>query len=279
MIEEENAFEFPRLSPDDSRVAVRVGSPPDSNIWVYDVERGTRTRVTADGTADDPEWTPDGTRILFSWRPDQTSSWGIYSKRADGSGEVELVLSSSSDVFTPEPSPDGLSLAYVQMPESDLWIAPAEGEPALFVSSAFVESSPVFSPDGRFLAYVSDESGQPEVYVRPFPDGPNRWTISTAGGAEPLWSPDGSELFYRNGDEMMVVAIETEPELALGVPRALFRKAVRVTPDPRNYDVSSDGQRFVMVEGGAETTEIRIVLNWFEELERLVPSGNGLGIN
>ncbi len=73
---------------------------------------------------------------------------------------------------------------------------------------------------------------------------------------------------------MMVVAIETEPELAPGVPRALFRKAFRVTPDPRNYDVSSDGQRFVMVEGGAETTEIRIVLNWFEELERLAPSGN-----
>ena len=274
MIEEENAFEFPRLSPDDSRVAVRVGSPPDSNIWVYDVERGTRTRVTANGTADDPEWTPDGTRILFAWSPDQTSNSGIYSKRADGSGEAALVLSSSRGVYTPEPSPDGLSLAYVQMPGAELWIAPAEGEPAPFLNSGFAESSPVFSPDGRFLAYVSDESGQPEVYVRPFPDGPNRWTISTAGGAEPLWSPDGSELFYRNGDEMMVVAIETEPELALGVPRALFRKAFRVTPDPRNYDVSSDGQRFVMVEGGAETTEIRIVLNWFEELERLAPSGN-----
>ena len=128
------------------------------------------------------------------------------------------------------------------------------------------------SPDGRFLALVSDESGQNEVYVHAYPDAHRRWTISSAGGTEPTWSADGSELFYRNGDAMMVVALETEPELDPGVPRALFRKAFRMSPVLTNYDVSSDGQRFVMVEGGDETTEIRVVVNWFEELERIAPS-------
>jgi len=101
------------------------------------------------------------------------------------------------------------------------------------------------SPDGRFLALVSDESGQNEVYVHAYPDAHRRWTISSAGGTEPTWSADGSELFYRNGDAMMVVALETEPEFDPGVPRALFRKAFRMSPVLTNYDVSSDGQRFV----------------------------------
>ncbi len=204
--------------------------------------------------------------------PDSSADFDIYTKRADGSGEAELLLSVPGHAYQPAPQPNGQALAYTLAPGNDVWIAPEEGEPVRFLETPFHEHAAVFSPDGRFLALVSDESGQNEVYVHAYPDAHRRWTISSAGGTEPTWSADGSELFYRNRDAMMVVALETEPELDPSVPRALFRKAFRMSAVLTNYDVSSDGQRFVMAEGGDETTEIRVVVNWFEELERIAPS-------
>ncbi len=133
----------------------------------------------------------------------------------------------------------------------------------------------MFSPDGRWLAYTSKESGQYEVYVIPFPDDRRRWPISTDGGTEPVWARNGRELFYRNGDRMMSVAIETEPELIASKPVLLFEGRYERSISLFNYDVSPDGERFVMIQGEQETvpTRLNIVLNWFDELERLVPTG------
>jgi hypothetical protein len=136
----------------------------------------------------------------------------------------------------------------------------------------------MFSPDGRWLAYMSNESGRDEVYVQPFSVTGLGGTkqISVDGGTEPVWAPDGRELFYRNGDKMMAVTIVTDPELSVGTPRLLFEK--RFLPGPmwarRNYDVSPDGQRFLMIQREQDLvpTEIIVILNWFEELKRLVPT-------
>ena len=163
---------------------------------------------------------------------------------------------------------------YVQHP--DIWVLPLEGErvPSLFLATQFDERTPVFSPDGQWLAYTSDEEGRDEVYVRPYPGPGAPHKISTEGGEEPVWSAEGNELFYRHGNEMMVVAVDTEPVFSPARPQQLFEADYDV--DPRrglNYDVSPDGQRFLMVLNTQELapTEINVVQNWFEELKRLVP--------
>jgi serine/threonine-protein kinase len=145
------------------------------------------------------------------------------------------------------------------------------------LETAFNEHSPMFSPDGRWFAYGSDETGREEVYLRPYPGVGGKRSISTDGGTEPLWAPNGRELFYRDGDKMMAVSIETDPELRVGSPEVLFEERFAIThraDAPRNYDVSRDGQRFLMVQTVDEPTptQLNVVLNWFEELKRLVPT-------
>ncbi len=140
----------------------------------------------------------------------------------------------------------------------------------------------MFSPDGRWLAYESNETGHDEIYLAPFnvtgPGGTKQISVGGSGGTEPVWARDGRELFYRNGDKMMAVAIETEPDISVGTPRLLFEG--RFLPGPpwarRNYDISPDGQRFLMIQREQDLvpTEIIVVLNWFEELKRLVPTDN-----
>ena len=132
------------------------------------------------------------------------------------------------------------------------------------------------SPDGRWLAYLSAESGRYEIYVQAFPDAGEKWTLSTEGGKEPVWSRDGRELFYRDGERMMVVGLQIEPVFRPGAPRMLFEAPFVSNPGGYpNYDVSLDGARFIMIETDAtELNEIHIVQNWTEELKRLVPTGN-----
>jgi Tol biopolymer transport system component len=184
-------------------------------------------------------------------------------------------------------SPDGQTLAFTDVLDrvtgtGDIRMLPLEDKQELwaFLDTEFDESGAMFSPNGRWLAYMSNETGRDEVYVQPFSVTGPRGTkqISVSGGTEPLWAPDSRELFYRNGDKMMAVAIETEPELSIGTPRLLFEE--RFSPGPpwarRNYDISPDGKRFLMIkrEQDLVPTEIIVVLNWFEELKRLVPTDN-----
>ena len=124
------------------------------------------------------------------------------------------------------------------------------------------------------MAYASDESGQMQVYVRPFPGPDKKWPVSTEGGTSPRWNQNGKELFYRNGNTMMAVDVATRPELALSSPRVLFeqRYAYGTTLTAANYDVSPDGQRFLMVKDEPGVSRLNLVLNWTEELKRLVPT-------
>ena len=244
---------------------------------MYDLERDTKTRVTVDAASEqDPIWTPDGERIVFG--SDRAGTNDLFSRSADGSGELEPVLTSDVNTFAHSFSPDGKNLAFYQRQggNRDIWVLDLEeNKPEPFIVSEFNERSPSFSPDGRFIAYDSDASGQDEIYVQPYPGPGTRTVISTEGGYGPVWSRDGKELFYRNGDRMMAVTVETEPRFSASMPKMVFQGAFlsNVLPGSgsRTYDVSADGQRFLMLETDEVRAELHVVLNWLEELEARVP--------
>jgi Tol biopolymer transport system component/predicted Ser/Thr protein kinase len=277
----------PRLSPDGRRVAVTI-TEQETQVWLYDLSRETLTRLTFAGNANQfPAWTPDGKRIAFS--SNKEGPLNLFWQLADGSGGLERL---TTNEYTQAPnswSPDGQLLAFVEVnptTQRDIW-ALRLGDPSAgsgqvrkaqpFLRTRFDEGAPRFSSDGHWLAYVSDESGRNEIYVQPYPGPGGKWQISTEGGNEPVWNPKGRELFYRSGERMMAVDIATQPSFAAGTPRMLFEG--RYEPAPflaANYDVSPDGQRFLMLkESGQDTptTQINVVLNWFEELKQRVPAG------
>jgi Tol biopolymer transport system component len=268
----------PRLSPDGNRMAVTVGGGDHDDVWLYDLARKTWSRFTSEGNNGYPLWTPDGRKLTYV--SDKAGPDNMYSRPLDGSGPDERVLASDQPNYPFSWSRDGV-LAFVSVSptsQQDLWtLRPDQkGKPTPFLATPFGEGAPKFSLDGRWLAYVSNESGRPEVYVRPFPGPGESLTISMEGGNEPVWSQTGRELFYRNGDAMMVADITTSPAFAAGKPRRLFEKPLEssLTFWP-NYDVTPDGRRFVMVkrlDEDAELAQINVVLNWADELKRRVPT-------
>jgi serine/threonine-protein kinase len=291
-----HAYTSPRLSPDGRRVAVGI-TESESHIWLYDLSQETLTRLTFEGNLNNrPVWTPDGKRIAFE--SNKEGPLNLFWQLADGSGGLER-LTTSADTQTPNSwSPDGQLLAFLEVTPTtglDIWVLrmgdPSAGSGQVpstssgqvrktqpFLRTPFNEGAPRFSPDGRWLAYISDESGHIEIYVQPYPGPGGKWQISTEGGTEPVWNPNGRELFYRSGDKMMAVDIATQPSFAAGKPRVLSEGRYQASPlTASNYDVSSDGQRFLMVKrsesAGAAPTQINVVLNWFEELKQKVPAG------
>jgi Tol biopolymer transport system component len=273
------AYWNPRISPDGRRVAVGIADQ-ESQVWLYDLSRETLTRLTFGGSQNSvPTWTPDGKRIAFQSNFNKEGPLNIFWQLADGSGGLEHLIASEHNNAPHSWSPDGQLLAYIELNPTtgfDIWMLRLSDRKAqLFLRTTFNESVPRFSPDGRWLAYVSDESGHWEIYVQPYPGPGGKWQISTEGGTEPVWNPNGRELFYRTGDKMMVVDIATQPSFTAGKPRVLFEGQYLPTPVTfPNYDVSPDGQRFLMLKEGeraTSATQINVVLNWFEELKRRVP--------
>jgi Tol biopolymer transport system component len=225
-------------------------------------------------------WTPDGKRIAFV--SNKEGQLNIFWQLADGSGGLERLTTSEYLNAPMSWSPDGQLLAFSEVNPAtgrDIWVLRLSDRKAQpFLRTPFDEGAPAFSPDGRWLVYVSNESGRNEIYVQSYPDQRGKWQISTEGGTEPTWNRNGRELFYRTGDKMMAVDIATQPGFAAGRPRMLFKRQYQPSPVMRaNYDVSADGQRFLMLkpseQAQAATTQINVVLNWFEELKRRVPTG------
>jgi len=276
-------YKTPRLSPDGTRLAVRVTENGNAeDIWVLDLSRGTSTRLTFD-TANDrtPVWSPDGRHIVFT--STRQGPFNLFRKPADGSGPAERLTTSPNGQFPRIWARNGSELIYAEeVPGSglDIFALPLEGDggPRAIIQTPFNERFLALSQDGRWIAYESDESGHFEVYVRPYPGLRGKWQISTGGGVAPRWSGDGKELFYRNGNKMMAVTIETDVSFIPGNPVELFEDSYVDDPYPFNYDVSADGQRFLMMKRGQFTdsaspgTEIMVVENWFEELKRLAPT-------
>ncbi|MEE8161935.1 MAG: hypothetical protein V3T61_09890, partial [Acidobacteriota bacterium] len=277
---EPRGYNNPRISPDGLRLAVTVIESGVGDVWIYDLKREIPTRLTFDPAVDHwPIWTPDSQRVVFD-STREGANHNLFWKAADGTGQVERLTTSPVPQGAYSFSPDGTRLVIGQFGESwDVHVLSMEGEftSQPLLQSEFDERRAVISPDGRWIAYDSDESGRYEVYVRPFPNvEEGKWQISRDGGTEAVWAPRGQELFFRNGRAMMVVGIKTEPTFTAGSPVVLFTGRYRTTVTGVNYDISPDGQRFLMIKAAEEEegqqAQINVVLNWFEELKRLVPT-------
>jgi len=200
----------------------------------------------------------------------------LFWKSSDGSGAEERLTATEFEEVPYSWSPDGLSLAFIEFnPTSgrDIWtLLLGDRQRKLFLRTPFVKTTPVFSPDGHWLAYVSNESGRSEIYVQLYPGPGGKWQISTEGGTEPVWNRNGRELFYRSGNKMMAVDLATQSGFSAGKPHMLFERLYAPY-----YDVSPDGQRFLMLkpteQSQAAPTQIVVVQNWFEELKQKVPVG------
>ena len=289
-------FAHPRLSRDGARLAVSIESESGADVWIYDVQRGTRTRLTSGGFNGFPLWTPDASELTFQAAA-SPGRFSVFSRAVNGSGPAEALLPDQPVATSgnlpagmasllpgtmPRPgsanphvpmswSADGRHLAFDERKpgaQRDVWVLTRGGDPSPFVLTAFDEWSPAFSPDGLWLAYVSNESGRNEVYVQPYPGPGGKWPISSEGGTEPAWSPDGRQLFYRRGDQIVSVAVQTTPDFSAGATRVLFDGPYEVLEGARTYDVMPDGKRFVMVrrDAGDVPQRFYVVSNWFQEL-------------
>jgi eukaryotic-like serine/threonine-protein kinase len=270
-------YNAPRISPDGHRLAVDSGN----QVWLYDLARDTLTRFTFEGTINQfPTWSPDEKRVAFTSNK-EGGPLNIYWQRADGSGGLERLTTSEHFQIPCSWSPDGQLLTFFELsPKTagDIWVLRiSERKAQPFLQTPAFESAGQLSPDGHWVAYTSDESARREVYVQPYPGPGGKWQISTDGGNEPVWNHNGRELFYRSGDKIMAVEITTQPSFTVGKPKMLFEGPYKLSGGGlANYDVAADGQRFLMVKPvGQEqaATQIDVVLNWTEELKRLVPTG------
>jgi hypothetical protein len=266
-------YSRPRLSPDGLRVALEIGP----QTWVYDITNDTLSRLLLESANNDsPVWSPDGARIAVRVSPPAPASGALVWQTADGSGAREELAPGG---FVPQHfSPDGQFLASQRgNPKTlrDIWVLSLKDRKVTaVVQSAKTDVAPRFSPDGRWLAYVSDESGRPEVYVQPFPGPGGKRQVSIDGGTEPMWNPKGGELFYRLGRKFIAVPVGMQQTFSAGKPVTLFEADYAASEFPLTspgYDVSSDGQRFLVAKDVAPPpTQINVVVNWLEELKQRV---------
>ncbi len=266
------------LSPEGGHVAYSAVEGGNRDVWTYDLIRQTRIRLSDQPGNDHlPIWSSDGTQVAF--RSVQPVTFGdVYLSQTDGSSAAVALVSETAEEFPFDWSHDGRFILYGSRGDEtfyDLWYleratSDDSWEPRLFLNTPANERSARLSPDGRHVAYVSDESGQGQVYVQPFPGGGRRTTVSTDGGAGPHWSRDGNELFYvAPGDALVAVEVSTRGEFSIGDSRRLFQRA-RPTLRAGSYDVSLDGQRFLVTEPVAAAGEgtatadssVRVVMNW-----------------
>ncbi len=273
LLEARRPYEDLALSPDGRRLALTIEGPA-WNSWVLELARSTLSRFTLEHDNRDPFWTPDSKRIIYS--SFRAGRYGMYWKPADGSGPEEQLSSSEYPQGPGAWTPDGRALVFGQvLPESasDLFVMPLEGErkPRPLVQTKFDEVLMAFSPDGRWLAYDSTESGREEIYVQSYPGPGGRVQVSTSGGRRPVFAASGRELYFRSGDKMMAVPIETKPAFKAGSPRVLFQG--RYWEAGHDYDVSPDGQRFYFIQEGSAPTQIHVIQHWAEELKRRLPAG------
>ncbi len=283
LTEERRGYSFPKISPDGTRVAFQVAEQFGgvANVWVHDQETRSSSQFTFESASPwlNPIWTPDGQRLTFRDKRDGVE--GIFWKAADGSDDAELLLRKEEFILPYSWSPGGVLAFYYRHLgtfDRDIWLVDKTSRAEPFFESPANDRMATFSPDGQWIAYVSDQSGQDEVYVRPYPRVVGARRLSSNGGRSPVWGPDGNELFYREGKKMMSVAIETTPIFSHRTPVELFAGDYTAQNTFINYDIHPDGDRFLMVALGeteitSSTAQINVVLNWSEEVKERVPRG------
>jgi len=263
-------YENPRLSPDGQRLAFYL----DGDIWIADLARATRTRVTHDsGDDNDPVWSPDGTRLAFVSDRDG-GVFNIYARNADGSGDDTLLLKTAGQKRLNDWSRDGRYLLYHERQPTtgdDLWVLPLDGDrqPQRYLATPADEMWASFSPDGRWVAYTSLETGVPQVFVQRFPEATARVQVSDTLGVQPIWRHDGGELFFDGTTRLMSAdVVASADRLTFGPPREVFRGWLQPIR-PHNLDVAADGRRFMVVAAVQEApSPIVVTLNWQSGLPR-----------
>jgi eukaryotic-like serine/threonine-protein kinase len=263
------------LSPDQKRVVVsRLDLETGSyDLWMIEQDRGTSSRFTFDQTNETfPVWSPDGSRVAFS--SNKNGPTDLFQKPSNNSGVDQLLFKSNNLKAPNDWSPDGQTILYNDFDpktNSDLWVLPLGGDPKPVMQTPFGETNGRFSPDGKWIAYESNESGPGQIYVQGYPSG-GKIQVSTAGGFQPRWRGDGKELFYLGPDKkLMAVEIKIEANgIQAGAPKALFDLRVSNLPGPPYYDVTRDGQRFLVSVAGEETTPtpMTVVMNWNAALKK-----------
>jgi Tol biopolymer transport system component len=261
-------YSAPELSPDGKRLLVNAGTVRQGDLWVYELERDSWTRLTTDGHSTDGVYSPDGKQIIFS--SNRTGPFSLYSIPSDGSAPPKQLTNVKQRQLTATSwSADGSLVAIdEQNPDTNYDIAllqltdPGHLDP--WLATPFAEGAAVFSPDGRWIAFDSNETGQDEVYVRAYRGSTGKWLVSSGGGTRARWRGDGRELFYRNGNKVMAVDIGLLSEPRIGKPHELFSGDFLV-----DYDVTADGRRFVMIRRPQATpiTHINVVTGLFENLK------------
>ncbi len=267
-----------QLSPDGKRASVSLPDQASKgrDIWVYDLERSLKTRFTFDAADEQSSiWSPDGSRLVFNSR--RKGRLDLYQKASSGAGNEEMLLEDNLNKTPLSWSPDGRFILYVSAggpTANDLFVLPLSGDPSAgsgqvrkpipFLQTQFIEAAGQFSPDGRWVVYQSNETGRFEIYVAPFPGPGGRWQISTTSGLNPRWRPDGTEIYYLALDNrLMAAAVNGKgPSFEVGAVKPLF-----VTPVAgvrSGYDVSADGQRFLInsIPEQAVSAPITVVVNW-----------------
>ncbi len=266
------------ISPDQKSVAVAFGSPA-LDVWIYDTARGLPTRFTFDpSTEREPVWSPDGKTLYFASNRSK-SKFNLYRKASNGTGTEELFLEEESDASPASFTPDGHLLMYYRggpKTQNDLWVVPvtpetsaAKPQPRVFLQTPFPELRPQFSPDGQWVAYQSNESGQNEIYVAPFPGPGGKRQISSGGGTKPRWRRDGKEIFYLTDEGQLMAAevVARNGTLEVGKVQKLFDGV----PTARGYlyDASADGQKFLVAdEGVGASRPLTLLQNWTAMLRK-----------
>ncbi len=271
-----------RVAPDATRIAARIFDKTNSDVWILEIERDMFTRLTVDEAVDRfPLWSPDGKWIVFASQRG-SSALNLFRQLADGTGEAERLTTSDNRQVPWSFSPDGSILVFEESrpkTDADILYLRLDGEdrkPEVFLATSFVEVGPAVSPDGKWIAYGSNESGEFEIYVRPFLRPGAKVKISEGRGWVPKWSPDGAEIFYRGEGKLMAVAVSVQDDVFRAQnPRQLFE--LKGSGYSFSYDVAPDGNRFLFQRAAGEAKEQSlqptVVVNWFEELKAKAPSG------
>jgi Tol biopolymer transport system component len=268
---EDQRFQFPRLSPDGTRAALTIVDGPRHTAHTYDLQRRVLQPLVAGGSSDLPIWTNDE-RVVFNWSRDR-SPWGLWWMDASGDGEPRQITQAASFHLPSDVSNEGVIAFATETFKAFFVDIDGSGEPEAVELGPGAVNEGRFSPDGRYLAYSYQERRRLEVYIKAISGNTRPQKVSSDGGHDPLWSPDGTKLFYRHGRAIM--AVDFDPESgATSEPIEIF-----VGPNMgnvkyyRSWDIHPDGDRFIAVEQSAGFTEILILLNWFEELKQSVPGG------
>jgi serine/threonine protein kinase len=273
------AYRDLKISPDGKKIALISSQRAGADVWIYDLDHKTYTRLTYAGTNITPLWSRDGKTVYFSQADPKDGSWGVWSRPADGSRNPELLMKVSSRALLNDVSPDGRYIYYSLSPPGAPYVIQRmaiakDTKPEKVIENNFANYAAEISPDGAWLAYMSNEAGRPEIYVRDVGTSGARWQVSSNGGFEPHWSRDGRELFFHWNSEMFAVPVQTRPVFSFGTPKKIFSGVYELRIDSsETFGVDPSGKRFLMLrpaDQGNAPAEVRVIWNWQRDVQRMM---------